>query len=166
MLGRLNELNPGLIPGAENWPIFVQNKSQQFEARFSMVKIANNTQGSVFFDGMEGSSLPIAISHGEGRAEFSSPAKLDSIVEGGLAPLRYVNNSGEVTEAYPSNPNGSPRGIAGVASRDGRVLAMMPHPERTIMADVASYVPQKQLKDFGQYGPWVKMFRNARKWVG
>ncbi|KAI8629752.1 CobB/CobQ-like glutamine amidotransferase domain-containing protein [Xylariaceae sp. FL1651] len=166
MLARLNELNPGLIPGAEDWPIFVQNKSQQFEARFSMVKIAENTQNSVFFDGMGGSSLPIAISHGEGRAEFSTPAKLESIVNGGLAPLRYVNNSGAITEKYPSNPNGSPQGIAGVASDDGRVLAMMPHPERTIMADVASYVPPKQLREFGHYGPWLKMFRNARKWVG
>ncbi|KAI1264857.1 CobB/CobQ-like glutamine amidotransferase domain-containing protein [Xylariaceae sp. FL1019] len=166
MLSRLNELNPGLIPGAENWPTFVHNKSQQFEARFSMVKIADNTNGSVFFQGMEGSSLPIVISHGEGRAEFSQPSDLEAIAKGGLAPLRYVDNYGTVTEKYPSNPNGSPQGIAGVASRDGRVLAIMPHPERTIMADVASYVPPAQLKDFGQYGPWIKMFKNARKWVG
>ncbi|KAI1282657.1 CobB/CobQ-like glutamine amidotransferase domain-containing protein [Xylaria sp. FL0933] len=166
MLARLNEFNPGLIPGAENWPIFVQNKSQQFEGRYSMVKIGNGAQKCVFFDGMEGSSLPIVISHGEGRAEFSSPAKLQSLVNDGLGPLRYVDNSGTIAEKYPSNPNGSPQGIASVTSRDGRVLAMMPHPERTIMADVASYVPQKQLKDFGQYGPWIKMFRNARKWIG
>ncbi|GAW25447.1 putative phosphoribosylformylglycinamidine synthase [Rosellinia necatrix] len=167
MLSRLNEFNPGLIPGAENWPIFVQNKSQQFEARFSMVKIGYDSRNSVFFGGMEGSMLPIAISHGEGRAEFSTPAKQQSVlVDEGLAQLRYVDNSGEVTERYPFNPNGSPHGIAGVTSRDGRVLAMMPHPERTIMADVASYVPQKQLKEFGQYGPWIRMFRNARKWVG
>lgn len=97
---------------------------------------------------------------------FSSPNKLQSIIDEGLAPLRYVDNYGAITETYPSNPNGSPQGIAGVASRDGRVLALMPHPERTIMADVASYIPQKQLKEFGQYGPWIKMFRNARKWVG
>ncbi|KAI1420277.1 CobB/CobQ-like glutamine amidotransferase domain-containing protein [Xylaria sp. FL1777] len=166
MLSRLNEFNPGLIPGAENWPIFVQNKSQQYEGRYCMVKIGNGAQKSIFFDGMEGSSLPIATAHGEGRAEFSSPAKLQSIVDEGLAPLRYVDNFGAVTERYPSNPNGSPQGIAGITSRDGRVLAIMPHPERTIMADVASYVPQKQLKEFGQYSPWIKMFRNARKWVG
>ncbi|KAI1432764.1 CobB/CobQ-like glutamine amidotransferase domain-containing protein [Xylaria sp. CBS 124048] len=169
MLARLNELNPGLIPGAENWPIFVHNKSQQFEARFSMVKIGSSEQqnsNSVFFSGMEGSSLPIAISHGEGRAEFSSPAKLNALLEEGLSPLRYVDNFGAVTESYPANPNGSPRGIASVTSRDGRVLAMMPHPERTIMADAASYVPQKQLEGLGMYGPWIKMFRNARKWVG
>lgn len=166
MLARLNEINPGMIPGAENWPVFVQNKSQQFEARFSMVKIADNTHNSVFFDSMGGSSLPISVSHGEGRAWFSSPAKLQSVLDGGLAPLRYVDNSGAITEQYPSNPNGSPQGIAGVASRDGRVLAIMPHPERTIMADVASYVPRKQLDQFGQFGPWIKMFRNARKWVG
>ncbi|KAI1179012.1 CobB/CobQ-like glutamine amidotransferase domain-containing protein [Nemania sp. FL0916] len=166
MFTRLNEFNPGLIPGAENWPVFVQNKSQQFEGRFSMVRIGSGAQNSVFFDGMEGSSLPIVISHGEGRAEFSSSAKLESLTNEGLAPMRYVDNYGAVTEKYPSNPNGSPQGIAGVASRDGRVLAMMPHPERTIMPDVASYIPQKQLKEFGQYGPWIKMFRNARKWVG
>ncbi|KAI0414857.1 CobB/CobQ-like glutamine amidotransferase domain-containing protein [Xylaria grammica] len=166
MLARLNEFNPGLIPGAENWPIFVQNKSQQFEARFSMVKIGHSAQSKVFFDGMEGSSLPIVTSHGEGRAVFSSPAKLQAIRDRGQAPLRYVDNSGALAETYPSNPNGSPQGIASVTSDDGRVLAMMPHPERTIMADVASYVPQKELKEFGPYGPWIKMFRNARKWVG
>ncbi|KAI0456341.1 CobB/CobQ-like glutamine amidotransferase domain-containing protein [Xylaria acuta] len=166
MLARLNEYNPGLIPGAENWPTFVQNKSQQFEGRFSMVKISKGAQNSIFFDGMEGSSLPIVISHGEGKAVFSSPSKLQSIVDEGLAPLRYIDNSGAVTETYPSNPNGSPRGIAGVASRDGRVLALMPHPERTIMVDAASYIPRKQLKEFGQYGPWIKMFRNARRWIG
>ncbi|KAI1812127.1 CobB/CobQ-like glutamine amidotransferase domain-containing protein [Poronia punctata] len=166
MLSRLNEMNPGMIPGAENWPVFVQNKSQQFEARFSMVKIAENTQNSVFFDGMAGSSLPIAISHGEGRAQFASSTKLQSVLDGGLAPLRYVDNSGAIAESYPSNPNGSPRGIAGVSSRDGRVLAIMPHPERTIMADVASFVPPKQLDKFGKFGPWIKMFKNARKYVG
>ncbi|KAI0198562.1 CobB/CobQ-like glutamine amidotransferase domain-containing protein [Astrocystis sublimbata] len=166
MLGRLNESNPGLIPGAENWPNFVHNKSQQFEARYSMVNIGKGAQNSVFFGDMEGSTLPIVVSHGEGRAAFLSPNKLQSVIDGGLAPLRYVDNYGAVTETYPSNPNGSVQGIAGVTSRDGRVLAMMPHPERTIMADVASYIPPKQLKEFGQYGPWIKMFRNARKWVG
>ncbi|KAI1114891.1 CobB/CobQ-like glutamine amidotransferase domain-containing protein [Nemania sp. NC0429] len=166
MFTRLNEFNPGLIPGAENWPVFVHNKSQQFEGRFSMVKIGNGAQNSVFFNGMQGSSLPIVVSHGEGRAEFSSPAKLQSLVDEGSAPIRYIDNYGAVTEKYPSNPNGSPQGIAGVASRDGRVLAMMPHPERTIMADVASYIPPRQLKELGNYGPWIKMFRNARKWIG
>ncbi|KAJ2986414.1 hypothetical protein NUW58_g5042 [Xylaria curta] len=167
MLARLNEFNPGLIPGAENWPTFVHNKSQQFEGRYSMVKIGNSSRSSVFFDGMEGSSLPVVISHGEGRAEFSSPAKLQSIMEEGLAPVRYVDNSGAVTENYPSNPNGSPHGIAGVSSRDGRILALMPHPERTIMADAASYIPQKQLKEFGQgssLGGFVKRtFSLAKK---
>lgn len=166
MFTRLNEFNPGLIPGAENWPIFVHNRSQQFEGRFSMVKIGNSPQGSVFFNGMQGSSLPIVVSHGEGMAEFSSPAKLQALMDEGSAPIRYIDNYGAVTEKYPSNPNGSPQGIAGVASRDGRVLAMMPHPERTIMSDVASYIPQRQLKEFGQYGPWIKMFKIARKWVG
>ncbi|KAI1329777.1 CobB/CobQ-like glutamine amidotransferase domain-containing protein [Xylariaceae sp. FL0255] len=165
MLSRLNELNPGLIPGAENWPRFVQNKSQQFEARFSMVTIADNTQ-SIFLKGMGGSKLPIAISHGEGRAEFSSPSNLRSTVDDGLAPLRYTDNYGSITEKYPFNPNGSPQGIAGVSTRDGRVLAMMPHPERTIMADVASYVPKAQVNKWEQFGPWVQMFKNARNWIG
>lgn len=121
---------------------------------------------SVFFDGMSGSSLPIVVSHGEGRAGFSSPADLESTTRDGLIPIRYIDNHGNVTEKYPFNPNGSPGGIAAVKSRDGRVLAMMPHPERTVMSDAASWTPAGQLERFGQYGPWFKMFINARKWVG
>ncbi len=103
MLTRLKEL----IPGAENWPIFVQNTSQQFEARYSMVRI-ESTRATVFFDGqMSGSNLPIVVSHGEGRAQFSSEADLDSLNEAGLIPIRYTDNYGSVTEKYPFNPNGS-----------------------------------------------------------
>ena len=160
MLTRLKEL----IPGAEHWPTFVVNTSQQFEARYSMVTI-QDLEPSVFFDGMSGSSLPIVVSHGEGRAEFSSPAELQSLNDGGLIPLRYIDNYGSVTEKYPFNPNGSPQGIAGVKSRDGRVVAIMPHPERTIMADVASWAPKEKLDGWGQFGPWFKLFLNARKWV-
>jgi phosphoribosylformylglycinamidine synthase len=115
---------------------------------------------------MSRSSLPIVVSHGEGRAEFSSPAVLQSLNDGELIPLRYIDNYGSVTENYPFNPNGSPQGIAGVKSRDGRVVAIMPHPERTIMADVTSWAPKEKLDAWGQYGPWFKLFRNARKWVG
>ncbi|ROW10818.1 hypothetical protein VPNG_05409 [Cytospora leucostoma] len=160
MLSRLKEL----IPGAEHWPAFVENTSQQFEARYSMVQIKDNN--SVFFDGMSGSLLPIVVSHGEGRAEFSSPVGLQACNDDELIPVRYTDNYGHVTEKYPFNPNGSPEGIAGVKSRDGRVLAMMPHPERTIMADVASWAPKEKMDEWGQYGPWLRMFRNARKWVG
>ncbi|KAK0627281.1 CobB/CobQ-like glutamine amidotransferase domain-containing protein [Immersiella caudata] len=163
MVSRLKEL----IPGAENFPTFVDNKSSQFEARFSMVKIVDNpSRPSVFFNGMNGSTLPITVSHGEGRAEFDSPAQLQALTDANAIPLRYVDNRLNVTEEYPFNPNGSPAGIAGVASRDGRVLAMMPHPERTILADVASYVPHKQVEEWGEFGPWLRMFRSARRWVG
>lgn len=161
MLTRIQQL----IPGADQWPTFVQNTSQQFEARYSMVAI-QDSEPSVFFDGMSGSSLPIVVSHGEGRANFSSPADLQSLNDSGLVPMRYIDNYGSVTEQYPSNPNGSPQGIAGVKSRDGRVLALMPHPERTIMTDVASWVPTAKLDEWKQYGPWFRIFLNARRWVG
>ncbi|PKS12423.1 hypothetical protein jhhlp_000629 [Lomentospora prolificans] len=159
MIARLKEL----IPGAENWPNFVENASSQFEGRVSMVKI-EDTPDSVFFSDMSGSSFPIVVSHGEGRAEFASAGDLHSITEQGLAPMRYTDNYGATTEKYPFNPNGSPQGIAGVRSKDGRVVAMMPHPERTIMGPVGSWI-KDELKD-NQYGPWFRMFLNARKWVG
>ncbi|KAL8836727.1 MAG: hypothetical protein Q9170_002791 [Blastenia crenularia] len=164
MLTRIKEL----IPGADHWPNFVQNTSQQFEARFSMVQI-QDTKPSVFFDGMNGSRMPIVVSHGEGRAEFAGPSDMQALNEKGLVPLRYVDNYGNVTQQYPFNPNGSPEGIAAVKSCDGRVLAVMPHPERTIMADVASWVPKEKLDQWGKqgpYGPWYRIFLNARRWVG
>jgi len=160
MLARLREL----IPGTEDWPVFVDNASQQFEARYSMVKVHDN--GSVFLHGMNGSALPIVVSHGEGRAQFQSPNSLQALTESGQIPLRYVDNRLKVTEQYPYNPNGSPGGVAGVSSKDGRVLAMMPHPERTIMADVGSYVPDHVLEGCGDFGPWLRLFRSARRWVG
>ncbi|KAK3390602.1 CobB/CobQ-like glutamine amidotransferase domain-containing protein [Podospora didyma] len=163
MLSRLKEL----VPGAEDFPAFVTNSSSQFEARVSMVKIEDNPhRPSVFFNGMNGSSLPIVVSHGEGRAEFETESSFNSLHQSGSIPLRYVDNRLKVTEVYPYNPNGSPAGIAGVSSRDGRVLAMMPHPERTIMADVGSYVPPNQVEEWGEFGPWLRMFRSARRWVG
>lgn len=163
MLSRIREL----IPGTEHWPIFVENTSQQFEARFSMVKIEDNrAKPSVFLHGMDGSSLPIVVSHGEGRASFSSPNSIRALDAAGMIPIRYVDNYLDVTETYPVNPNGSPEGIAGVSSEDGRVLAMMPHPERTALADTASYAPPALLEQWGEFGPWIRMFRSARRWVG
>ncbi|KAL1836529.1 hypothetical protein VTJ49DRAFT_5041 [Mycothermus thermophilus] len=163
MLSRLKEL----IPGAEHFPTFVDNASSQFEGRFSMVKIEDNSSSpSVFFNGMHGSSLPIVVSHGEGRAEFASEDDFRALTEEGGIRLRYVDNRLQVTEQYPYNPNGSPAGVAGVSSKDGRVLAMMPHPERTILADVASYVPPEEVGEWGEFGPWLRMFRSARRWVG
>ncbi|CRK35594.1 hypothetical protein BN1708_001240 [Verticillium longisporum] len=166
MITRLKEL----IPGAADWPTFSHNASRQFEARFGMVTIDDSRAAtpSVFLHGMSGSSLPIAVSHGEGRAAFTSPTQLDTLGAEGLAPLRYVDNRRRIAEpeCYPANPNGSPGGVAGVRSKDGRVLALMPHPERTIMADVASYVPPSQIEEWGEFGPWVRMFKSARRWVG
>jgi phosphoribosylformylglycinamidine synthase len=163
MLTRIAEL----IPGTSHWPLFLQNTSQQFEARVSMVKILDNTKTpSVFLHGMHGSSLPIVVSHGEGRAEFKHPSHLEALNADGLIPIRYTDNRGSTTTRYPFNPNGSPEGIAGVRSLDGRVLALMPHPERTIMKDVGSYIPAVQSEQWGEFGPWVRMFKSARRWVG
>ncbi|KAF4120232.1 phosphoribosylformylglycinamidine synthase [Geosmithia morbida] len=175
MLTRLKEL----IPGADNWPTFVDNASRQYEARFTMVKIdeeekqpqsgeARKQTHSVFFHGMGGSALPIAVAHGEGRASFPSATAQEKLVADGMAPIRYVDNRLRVAqpESYPFNPNGSPEGIAGVVSRDGRVLALMPHPERTIMADVGSYIAPDQVEGWGEFGPWVRLFKSARRWVG
>ncbi|RKF60852.1 putative phosphoribosylformylglycinamidine synthase [Golovinomyces cichoracearum] len=163
MLTRIKEL----IPGTDKWPLFLQNKSQQFEARLSMVKIQDNSKiPSVFFHGMHDSSLPIVVSHGEGRATFSHSEDIEALNADNLIPLRYVDNRGKVTTRYPFNANGSPQGIAGVRSLDGRVLAMMPHPERTIIADVVSYAPKSKMDEWGEFGPWVRMFRSARRWVG
>jgi phosphoribosylformylglycinamidine synthase len=163
MLTRIAEL----IPGAQNWPLFLENKSQQFEGRLSMVRIQDNSKTpSVFLHGMDGSALPIVVSHGEGRAAFRNQQDLEAMNAGGLIPMRYTENRESVTTRYPFNPNGSPEGIAGVRSLDGRVLAMMPHPERSILADVGSYIPPGKQEEWGEFGPWVRMFRSARRWVG
>ncbi|TAQ86439.1 hypothetical protein B7494_g5245 [Chlorociboria aeruginascens] len=163
MLTRIAEL----IPGTSNWPLFLQNQSEQFEARYSMVKIHDSSKSpSVFLHGMNGSSLPIAVSHGEGRASFKNQSDLEALNADSLIPVRYTDNRGAVTTRYPFNPNGSPEGIAGVKNKDGRVLALMPHPERTIMVDVGSWMPKERVQEWGEFGPWVRMFRSARRWVG
>lgn len=156
MLSTLAEL----IPGTEYWPRFVRNTSEQFEARFSMVEI--QASASILLQGMEGSRLPIAVAHGEGRAMFSDAWQQAAAQESQGVALRYVDNSGRVTEAYPANPNGSPEGITGLCNRDGRVTIMMPHPERVYRTVQNSWHP----KTWGEDGPWLRMFRNARVWVG
>ncbi|MDR2239412.1 MAG: phosphoribosylformylglycinamidine synthase [Zoogloeaceae bacterium] len=144
-----------IIPGAAHWPRFARNRSEQFEARFVMVDVPENP--SLFLDGMAGSRLPIVVSHGEGRADFSAHGKAaDAIVA-----LRYVDHYGRVAAAYPFNPNGSPDGIAGLTTPDGRFSIMMPHPERIYRTVQMSWHPD----GWGEDSPWLRMFRNARKWL-
>ena len=161
-----------IIPGTGLWPSFEQNESEQYEARVCMVKV-NDPQGSkpsVFLNGMHGSMLPIATAHGEGRAVFASEnglkASATALQDEGLVAMQYVDNRLQPTERYPYNPNGSERGITGVRSKDGRVLAIMPHPERTILREVASFISPGESEEWGPYGPWIRLFKNARRWVG
>jgi len=149
-----------IIPGSEHWPHFVRNTSEQFEARFSMIEVCETP--SIFMKDMAGSKIPIAVSHGEGRAEFISSEQVDATNNSGLVTTRFINNYGEVTEQYPSNPNGSPFGITGLTSVDGRVTIMMPHPERVARSVQNSYASS----EWGEDGPWMRMFRNARVWIG
>ena len=190
-----------LIPGADGWPSFERNESEQYEARFTMVKVTETPASagmapSVFFHGMHGTSMPISVAHGEGRATFTPSPSLSAqnkarntvlaahFSDQHLAPLRYVDAATLLpTETYPFNPNGSPHGIAGMRSTDGRVLAIMPHPERTILSGIASWYPRdeeeeaegggaltlgkdKDDRSSGDYGPWIRMFQSARRWVG
>ncbi|MBA3903296.1 MAG: phosphoribosylformylglycinamidine synthase [Rhodocyclaceae bacterium] len=156
-----------IIPGADQWPHFARNRSEQFEARFVMVEIPHSP--SLFFDGMAGSRLPIVVSHGEGRAVFDrTPVgegravfSGDAAQRGALVAMRYIDNHGKVAEIYPFNPNGSPQGIAGVTTADGRFSIMMPHPERVFRTVQMSWHPD----GWGEDGPWLRMFRNARKWL-
>jgi phosphoribosylformylglycinamidine synthase len=116
----------------------------------------------LFFAGMEGSRMPIAVAHGEGRAEFSNASAMDSLVARNLMSLRFVDNYGGPTERYPANPNGSPRGLTGITTPDGRVTLLMPHPERSYRAVQNSWRPPQWQED----SPWMRIFRNARVWVG
>ncbi|MGO2180934.1 MAG: phosphoribosylformylglycinamidine synthase [Pseudoalteromonas nigrifaciens] len=156
MLSTLKEL----IPGTEHWPRFVTNKSERFEARFSLVEIQENP--SVFFNGMAGSRMPIAVSHGEGHAEFANDNAVKAALDSGTVAVKFVDNYGNPTTQYPANPNGSPEGITGITSTDGRATVMMPHPERVFRAVANSWHPDEWRED----SPWMRMFRNARKNVG
>ena len=149
-----------IIPGAEHWPTFQRNRSEQFEARFVMVEVTDSP--SIFLQGMAGSRMPVVISHGEGRAVFAQP---DAAAKAVLA-LRYVDNRGAVSERYPANPNGSPHGMTGFSTADGRFTIMMPHPERTARTVQMSWAPRGLLETSPDASPWMRMFRNARRWLG
>jgi phosphoribosylformylglycinamidine synthase len=149
-----------LIPGAELWPHFVRNRSEQFEARVCMVQIPDNP--SILLNGMTGSLVPIVVAHGEGRAEFREQAHVQQVILDRLVALCFVDNRGELTQTYPYNPNGSPYGITGLTTPDGRFTILMPHPERVFRTINNSWHPD----DWGEDGPWLRMFRNARVWVG
>jgi len=148
MMSLLHEL----IPGTDSWPKFLRNKSEQFEARLSLVEVTDSP--SIFLAGMAGSRIPIATSHGEGRTVFSSNAAQQEA----QVALRYVDNYGNVARTYPANPNGSAGGICGLSSDDGRATIMMPHPERVARTTQNSWHPQS----WGEDGPWMRLFRNAR----
>ena len=153
MMSNLREL----VPGAAHWPHFVRNASEQFEARLVMVEVTESP--SLFFEGMAGSRMPIVVSHGEGRAEFASAAQREAADR--FTALRFVDNRGGVTEDYPANPNGSPRGITGLTTADGRFTIVMPHPERVFRTSQMSWHP----RHWGEDSPWLAMFRNARRWL-
>ncbi|MFZ4536739.1 phosphoribosylformylglycinamidine synthase [Propionivibrio sp.] len=148
-----------LIPGTEAWPRFERNKVEQFEARFTMVELLESPESpSLFFGGMAGSRLPVVVSHGEGQAMFDSAEQQARA----LVVMRYLDNAGQPSEVYPYNPNGSPQGITGVTTADGRFTIMMPHPERVFRTVQMSWHPA----GWGEDSPWLRMFRNARQWVG
>ena len=155
MMAALREL----VPGAERWPRFVRNRSEQFEARLSMVEITPGP--SIFFAGMTGSRLPIPVAHGEGRAEPDADDDLDALAAAGLVAARFVDGLGRVATRYPANPNGSPGGITALTVPDGRVTIMMPHPERAARAHLPTWRPRAWATS-----PWQRMFDNARAWVG
>ena len=145
-----------IIPGAQAWPKFTRNKSEQFEARFSLVEVLPSP--SIFFDGMAGSRLPIAVAHGEGFADFSQRGDAATVQRA----MRYVDHHGQATEAYPFNPNGSPDGLTSVTTPDGRFTVLMPHPERVFRNVLMSWSPG----DIAARSPWMRMFANARKRLG
>ena len=146
----------GLIPGAGHWPRFLRNRSEQFEARLGLVEVVESP--SLFFRGMEGARLPIAVSHGEGRASFDAPEHMDLA----RVALRFVEGDGRVAAQYPANPNGSPAGITGLTSEDGRSTLLMPHPERVHRSAQMSWHPA----EWSDESPWMRLFHNARSWVG
>ena len=149
-----------LIPGAALWPRFVRNRSEQFEARLALVRVESSP--SILLSDMAGSHLPIAVAHGEGRAQFANIHSQSDCEASGAVVLRYIENDLAVANRYPANPNGSPEGITGLTSEDGRATIMMPHPERVYRTIQHSWTPPQ----WGEDGGWLRMFRNARRWLG
>jgi len=156
MMSNLHEL----VPGAEVWPRFVQNRSERYEARLTLVRIEPSP--SILLRGMEGSVLPAVVSHGEGRTEHASDAAHERLERSGLVAARFVDHRGSPTEHYPENPNGSPGGVTALTTPDGRVTILMPHPERVFRTVQLSWHPPEWPED----SPWMRLFRNARLWVG
>jgi phosphoribosylformylglycinamidine synthase len=153
-----------IIPGAEHWPRFTTNQSERFEARLSQVEVLDSP--SLFFAGMAGTRLPIAVAHGEGFANFGHRGNHSAITQGGLAAMRYTDHFGQPTETYPLNPNGSPGGLTAVTTADGRFTAMMPHPERVFRNVQMSWTDLSGTGGLEAASPWMQLWRNARKWVG
>ena len=151
-----------MIPGAEHWPRFTRNLSEKYEARFSMIEVLPSP--SLFFDGMHGAHIPVAVAHGEGFANFSQQGDASKV----LSAARFVDNRGAATEQYPFNPNGSPNGLTSVTTQDGRFTALMPHPERVTRNVMMSWHPEKwgEADSVGPYTPWMRFFQNARKSLG
>ena len=145
-----------IIPGAQAWPKFTRNKSEQFEARLALVEVMESP--SIFFTGMQGSRIPIAVAHGEGYADFSQRGDAKAV----LRAMRFVDHHGQPTEAYPFNPNGSPDGLTAVTTADGRFSVLMPHPERVFRNVQMSWTSGER----SRFSPWLRMFRNARRWLG
>jgi phosphoribosylformylglycinamidine synthase len=145
-----------IIPGAQAWPRFARNKSEQFEARLSLVEVLDSP--SIFFAGMAGSRMPIAVAHGEGFADFSQRGDAQAVHRA----MRFVDHQGQATEAYPFNPNGSPGGLTAVTTADGRFTALMPHPERVYRHAQMSWTAGA----IDAPSPWMRMFGNARRWIG
>jgi phosphoribosylformylglycinamidine synthase len=155
MMSNLREL----IPGAAHWPHFVRNQSEQFEARLAMVEVLESP--SLFFNGMAGSKMPIAVAHGEGFAEFSAKHTVNDLLASKLVTMRFIDYASAPTIVYPYNPNGSPQGITGLTSTDGRFSIMMPHPERVIRNVQNTWQRCGDSED----SAWIRMFRNARRHI-
>lgn len=162
MLSCLKEI----IPGASHWPSFVKNHSRQFEARVCMVEIKESP--CIFLSGMAGSQLPVAVAHGEGQAVFEKDEDLETLLDptNRTLAIRFIDNYGSQAghNRYPFNPNGSVLGVTGVCSADGRVLAMMPHPERVVRGVCNTWGTQDERLNWDSYSPWIQIFRNAFKW--
>ena len=149
-----------IIPGTQAWPRFTTNRSERFEARLSQVEVLDSP--SLFFDGMTGSRLPIAVAHGEGFANFDPLLGGRGNASQVTAAMRFIDNQGQPTDSYPANPNGSPGGLTAVTTADGRFTAMMPHPERVFRNIQMSWTPLNS----AAYSPWMQIWHNARRWVG